>query len=159
MGRDARGVAALLLMGLVAMLAGIGAASAVAGEAAEAKALGRLFTSAAERERLDRQRRENIPEIEAVASNPSGNPAKEIPKPVAFNGVVQRSDGAQILWINGQQVEGRQGPDGVRVHHLDQHSGQVQVTVPGNNGSVRLKPGEVWMPGDTTRFTGDHAID
>lgn len=128
----------LATLGLAAgMLAGSQPATALDQQASPA--LGRLFMSPEERRALDAgrapYRNPDDPYTAAPASNTS---------PVLLNGVLRRSAGPAVVWINGQAagsedavVQVRRGPD--------RHN-TVTVFDPADGRSVSLKPGESWTP-------------
>ena len=77
-------------LALAALLAALAPAPAPAVE------IGRLFLSAAERDRLDRLRR-GEPVTASTAAIPAANPA--------ITGFVKRSDGRHTIWIDGRPME------------------------------------------------------
>jgi hypothetical protein len=87
---------------------------------ARADELGRLFFTPAERKQLELQH----------ALKP-GN-SDQAPSIVTVNGVIKRSDGSRIVWINGkaQQLT----PSG--------NSDKIPVTVPGKKKPLEVKVGE-----------------
>ncbi len=102
--------------------------------------LGRLFTSPAEREALDRLRRQERPQEGRVeqAGAESGEPRAAT---LELNGVVKRSGGGEVVWINGQRLEGRRGPAGVRLYRGADRHHRVVVGLPGKK-VVTIKPGQ-----------------
>lgn len=88
---------------------------------AEPPQIGRLFTTPAEREGLDRLRdaggQAPAPEPVAAAVATEAQPAPPPPpppEPIAVTGIVTRSDGKSVVWINGtpqtdQHVTARPG--------------------------------------------------
>jgi hypothetical protein len=98
--------------------------------------LGRLFFTPDERERLERQRAR--PPAEAKPSLPG----------VTVNGVVQRSDGKAVVWVNGvpRPASAPAAENGLAARPLD--AATVVVTTP--EGKVQVKVGEtVWLaPGE-----------
>jgi len=103
--------------------------------------LGRLFTTPVERHLLDKSRRENSPLIESTASN---GPAKKEAKTMVYNGIVTRSNGDRQIWIDGKVVNGRKGPDGIRIHKGPDRDHRVTLSVPGKHKRVKIKPGQSW---------------
>jgi len=101
--------------------------------------LGRLFTTPAERQALDKLRRENRPQNNAVDRNPTEKKLKTM----VYNGIVTRSNGNKQIWINGKVVKGRKGPEGIRVYKGSGRSHRVTVSVPGKK-KVVIKPGQQW---------------
>lgn len=116
----------LLPPALFLLLGGLAAA------AWAADPLGRLFFTPEERQQLERQRTQ--PTVEARPS-PSG---------VTVNGLVQRSDGKAVVWVNGvpRPASAPASDDGLAARPLD--TATVVVTTP--EGKVRLKVGETaWL--------------
>jgi hypothetical protein len=115
---------------LLVVLGGLAAA------AWAADPLGRLFFTPDEREQLERQRAR--PPVEARPA-PSG---------VTVNGLVQRSDGKAVVWVNGvpRPAFAPASDDGLAARPLDMTT--VVVSTP--EGKVRLKVGEsAWLaPGE-----------
>lgn len=118
---------------LLVVLGGLAAA------AWAADPLGRLFFTPGEREQLERQRAR--PPVEAAPSL-SG---------VTVNGLVQRSDGKAVVWVNGvpRPASAPAPGDGLAARPLD--AATVVVTTP--EGKVQVKVGEtVWLaPNETAK--------
>jgi hypothetical protein len=104
---------------------------------------GRLFTTPAERERLDAMRLSGgqvasapaMP-VPAVPGEAAPLPPPPPPQPVTLNGVVQRSGGASTIWVN---QEARTGAE-IRVAPGTREPAVV-VSLP-NGGKAILKPGQ-----------------
>lgn len=100
--------------------------------------LGRLFFTPEQRAKLDtaRQQARSIrveEEVEVEASPPPAN--------ITLNGVITRSDGKTVVWINNRvQGEDASGK-GVAVTGR-QSTGQVSVTTPDAKRTVPLKVGQ-----------------
>lgn len=82
--------------------------SAAGYAAAEPPDIGRLFTTSAERAGLDRLRdaggRQAAPEpvqATAVVEAQPAPPPPPPPEPISVTGIVTRSDGKSVVWING----------------------------------------------------------
>ncbi len=90
--------------------------------------LGRLFTSAAERARIDAVRSGKQPLAEATASVPATDR-------VVINGTLRGSDGKRLVWLNGTPVK-----PGSRRDMTLLHDGRVQLTW--QDGAKILKPGQ-----------------
>ena len=103
--------------------------------------LGRLFTSATERVVLDRHRRQDLLQ-DHVAQAPTAQVNEEkITGAVVVNGVLKRSNGDKIVWINGKKVKGSKGPDNVRIYRGPDSNNRVVVGVRGKR-AVKLGPGQ-----------------
>ncbi len=102
--------------------------------------LGRLFTTAAERHALDKLRRENRPQNDIIDREPAEKKAKLM----VYNGIITRSNGDKQIWINGKQVKGGKGPEGIRIYKGPDRHHRVTVTVPEKNRVVKIKPGQYW---------------
>src|SRR5689334_24935201 len=96
----------LSALGLLALLA-----MPALGQQQEAP-LGRLFLTPEQRAALDNARRNKI-RAEAVAAAVVKKPKPPAARSVLINGVVKRSDGETIVWVNGKPVEG-ETPDGMQ---------------------------------------------
>jgi hypothetical protein len=112
----------------------------IAGNAAAADAtLGRLFYTPEQRAALEEARRRNI-RAEEQAAEASKKPKPDGPRTVTLNGVVRRSDGESMIWVNGKPVENEVN-DGMRVHLTPDQSG-VTVHDMEKGHTVRLKVGQ-----------------
>jgi hypothetical protein len=111
---------------------------AVVNAASAEQPLGRLFFTPAERAQLDEARTHKQRSPQSTATEPVASPATQT---ITYSGIVRRSDGKSILWLNNRAaeekealarlaVDGRVGADGA-------------VTLQGASGStVRLKVGQ-----------------
>ena len=114
---------------------------------AGAEEIGRLFSTPAERARLD-ELRSGIAGQAGAAGAASGDPApsrEHLHQPVFLNGMVLRGDGTEIVWVNGSRLEGQTGPDGIEVRRVS--DSDFRVTVRGYAKAARLRPGQAWTPG------------
>ncbi len=107
----------------------------------EIEELGRLFVDVEQREKLEAVRRgtyEKEVEQESRVSN------------VRINGVMMRSDGENVVWINGENTLDGEPVKGVKVNPdaTDSENYNVQVQIDGK--SVKLKPGQNWSEGTGT---------
>jgi hypothetical protein len=127
---------ALLLLGATLVR------SATAGEPAT---LGRLFLSPEERRALDQEReRLHRPGSSGAASAVPGASAGDR---VVLNGVVARSHGPAVAWLNGRAVRPGMGQaDAVSIDPGPATAG-VTVTSAADGARARLKPGQAWDPG------------
>ena len=99
---------------------------------ASADPIGRLFFTPEQRATLDNARRQNIKiDVETEA------PAMEN---IKVNGVVKRSDGESIVWINNRPIRNRQAPGGYKITPTD--SARVNVQLPQSHRSVDMKVGQ-----------------
>jgi hypothetical protein len=114
-----------------------------------AQALGRLFLSPDERRLIDIH-----PERADTAS--AGNLSnKNESDLITVNGLVTRSSGKQTIWLNKMPLrEGQSAPVG-RPVGIPKH-GTVELALPGQSGTQRIKPGQSYDPSSGTvseRFT------
>ncbi len=119
----------------MALLAGV----LVMNGANAADSLGRLFLTPEQRRALDTRRDPNAPPSATDLANavPAGSA-------MVLNGIVRRSRGSDVVWVNGvrastapgQAIHLRRGPDE-----------NNRVTLEDGEGTVaRLKPGQFWEP-------------
>ena len=87
---------------------------------AQADELGRLFFTPAERKQLELQH----------ALKPGNNNGDQ--SVITVNGVIKRSDGSRIVWINGKAQQLTAG----------NRSDKIPVTVPGKKKPLEVKVGE-----------------
>lgn len=107
----------------------------------EIEELGRLFVDVEQREKLEAVRRgtyEKEVEQESRVSN------------VRINGVMMRSDGKNVVWINGENTLDGEPVKGVKVNPdaADSETYNVQVQI--DDKRVKLKPGQNWSEGTGT---------
>src|SRR5262245_32052973 len=102
--------------------------------------LGRLFLTPEQRAALDNARRNKI-RSEAVAAAVVKTPKPPSARTVLINGVVKRSDGETIVWVNGKPVEG-ETPDGMRFQVGPQGQGSVLVREPDRGRRLEIKVGQ-----------------
>ena len=123
---------------VVIILLGLGATPGTAAEP-----LGRLFMTPEQRAALDAARAPGNELLTATVQR--AKPRAVSPDaPVLLNGVIRRSRGPNVAWVNGE----RASPTGEQGVHLrrgpDRHN---QVTLEEGGGSTaRLKPGQFWIP-------------
>ena len=70
------------------------------------QSLGRLFTSPAERHKIDSAKRGDVAQVSSRRVTPSS---------VSVNGVVIRSKGKNSVWVNGKIASGNEMVGGVKV--------------------------------------------
>jgi hypothetical protein len=103
--------------------------------------MGRLFLTPEQRAALDNARRNKI-RAEAVAAAVVKKPKAPAARSVLINGVVKRSDGETIVWVNGKPVEG-ETPDGMQFQVTPQTpGGTVMVREPERGRRVEIKVGQ-----------------
>lgn len=115
---------------------------------------GRLFSSPAERKKLDMLRQSRQLIIENPQQNvPSASMAPELPDPVTMQGYVKRSDGTTTLWINNKTVQENSTQDQVEIgrlsqskHTLKDGSQSLTVRIPATGKNIHLKAGQVYEP-------------
>lgn len=102
--------------------------------------LGRLFLTPEQRAALDHARRNKI-RAETVAAAVVKQPKPPAARSVLINGVVKRSDGETIVWVNGKPVEG-ETPDGMKFQVGPQGESSVMVREPDHGRRVEIKVGQ-----------------
>jgi len=100
--------------------------------------LGTLFTDSQQREKLEAVRRGTYME-EAEKNSRVSN--------IRVDGVMIRSDGKNVVWVNGRSTLDGGPIEGIKVNAeaADKNSHKVPVTVEGKR--VYVKPGQVWSEG------------
>lgn len=132
--RCGRGAGLALVLALASLAwAGTGAAGPLPGAD---PAFGRLFMTPAERSSLDARRAAG----EEPATAAAAAPPDVVPAQVVLNGVLTRSRGPGVVWINGNAT----GPSGGNPRV--QSGATPRVTVAEGSAHATLKPGQVWTP-------------
>jgi len=106
--------------------------------------LGRLFFTPEERRRIDAGDAPPASAVPPPASAGQAGPAaaaEREPLPVRVDGVLRRSDGSQVVWIDGSPAEGGVTADGARARVLGDGT-TVQVRRPGSGATHVLRPGQ-----------------
>ena len=134
---------ALLTAGCVALSAS--ALAAQPGPAVPASGaplqIGRMFFTPAERAQLDIARmQKKAPASPATAERAEPPPAP--PQIVTYGGIVRRSDGKSMLWINNRLVEEREALAGLNLKGKVRSDGSVTLQVPDSGGSIDVKVGQ-----------------
>jgi hypothetical protein len=106
---------------------------------AQEAGFGRLFYTPEQRAQLEQARRRNI-SAEDQAAEVASKPKTPRARNVVINGVITRSDGETVVWVNGKPVE-RETQDGMRVFPSTAE-GAVVVREPERGRAVRLKVGQ-----------------
>lgn len=137
---------------LAAVLAGALPLLAEATDAHAQSRIGRLFSSPEQRIELDRLRDESGSGA-APEPVPDPDPAGRVSRPepeggspafaVTLDGVVVRSDGHRVTWVNGvETAAGGSTPAGVRVETVGVPGGGFRIRVSRGATSVVLAPGQ-----------------
>jgi hypothetical protein len=115
-------------------------AGAAAAAAPQPNALGRLFMTPEQRERLEARR-----QLKTVEVSASQSAAAEEEAPVAsyltVQGQVLRSDGRQTIFINGTPYAADESPKGTQLVR-GRRAGEVTIVPADNALPVRLKVGQ-----------------
>jgi hypothetical protein len=144
--------AALLILGWLAVTASAraaqsgGSAPAAAPQSLNASvarsgpALGRLFFTAPERAYLDIARTQK----KVAAPTQAAEPVQAAPEPqiVSYGGIVRRSDGKAMLWINNRLVEEKEALAGLNLRGKVRPDGSVTLRVPESGSSIDVKVGQ-----------------
>ena len=104
-----------------------------------------LFTSQQERQDIDSGRRgKSSPEDQDIVE----------PSSIQVNGIVKRSDGKNVVWINGKNTMDSSTVDGIKVYSNSINvQGKVPVMIDGQK--VYIKPGETWSGETGVSGVGD----
>jgi hypothetical protein len=123
---------ALVCLGLAALGA--------AGPASSAQPIGRLFFTPAERAQLDNARaQKRAPQPTSAAQPVDTRPETQV---ITYNGIVRRSDGKSILWLNNRPADEKEALSGLAITGRVRPDGAVTLQVPGSGSSVDLKVGQ-----------------
>ena len=101
--------------------------------------LGRLFTTPEQRRALDAGRIPGDASEEPAAVTPSG--PEPVDGQVVVNGVIRRSGGPDVVWVNGSPA-GAQGR--IRLRRGPDRSGRVILEDAAMGVTARLKAGQFW---------------
>ncbi len=123
-----------LLLGLLGL---------VALPASAADTLGRLFMTPEQRHALDTLR-ETGTGSPVAAGTPAPAGVAPVERPVVLNGVVRRSRGPDVVWVNGARAGAPDSP--VRLRLGPDPSNRVTLEDAADGNSVQLKPGQFWDP-------------
>jgi hypothetical protein len=120
----------------------------------QSESFGRLFSTPAERSRLDTLRQMQalklIPTTEEMVAEEPAIPIN-LPTPISMQGYVKRSDGAKsTVWINHQAVQEGGEVNSVRIGNLQinsiNNSQSLHLQIPANGQQLRLKAGQIYTP-------------
>lgn len=112
--------------------------STPAAYADELEQLGRLFTDASQRQKLDAIRRgtyKEESEQNSVASN------------VRVNGIMMRSNGENVVWVNGESTLDNRVSEGVKINPKAADRETYKVPLRVNGKRIQVKPGQNWSEG------------
>jgi hypothetical protein len=134
---------AMLLFAGIAAAAAVCAAQpgperAAAGAQVDRPALGRLFYTPAERAALDVARLQK-PVAQAAAEAPKAPPPPQV---VSYGGIVRRSDGKSMLWINNRLVDEKEALAGLSLKGKVRPDGAVTLQVPETGRTIEIKVGQ-----------------
>lgn len=105
-----------------------------------AEPFGKFFFTPAERAALDQARmQKQRPQTKAEAEAPAVPAA---PQMLTYGGVVRRSDGRAVLWLNNRPVDEKEALSSYSVEGRVRPDGAVTVQIPGTRRSVELKAGQ-----------------
>lgn len=99
------------------------------------QSLGQLFTSPAERHKIDSAKRGDVAQVSSRKVTPSS---------VSVNGVVIRSKGKNSVWVNGKIASGNEMVGGVKVFAKSASKDNIKIPVLVDGQSVKIKPGQSW---------------
>lgn len=138
-----RALAAIALYGCIAQAVaaqgGARAPEAPRTLSGAAPSMGRLFFTPAERAQLDLARLRKPEPPKETAHAPEAPP---VPQVVSYGGIVRRSDGKALLWINNRLVEEKEALAGLNLKGKVRPDGAVTVQVPEGGGSINVKVGQ-----------------
>lgn len=124
---------------MVCLLSGSGQAAALDQRASPG--LGRLFMTPEQRRELDASR---------PAHSTPGTPDAGLRLPAAshvvLTGVLKRSGGPDVVWINGHQAKAGDDKAPIQVRRGPDSHNVVTLLDPADGRSVKLKPGQRWTP-------------
>jgi hypothetical protein len=130
----------LLVIALSALSGAVFAQTEVRAPSVQAP-IGRLFFTPAERAQLDLARAQRKPPSQAAAAAQpvEATPAAQV---VTYGGIVRRSDGRSMLWINNRLVEEKDALKGLNLKGKVGADGAVTLQVPETGGSISVKVGQ-----------------
>ena len=118
------------------------ALAAIAAPSFAAQPLGKLFFTPAERAQLDQMRNQKQPPPVAKAQEPAPAAAPPQAQILTYGGVVRRSDGKAVLWLNNKPVEESEAFSSLPVTGRVRSDGGMTVRVPETGRTVDLKVGQ-----------------
>lgn len=104
-----------------------------------------LFTNQQERQSIERGRNGQSSSDEQASVGPSS---------VQINGIVKRSNGENIVWVNGKHTMDSSMVDGIKVYSNSiNEKNKIPVLIDGR--TVYMKPGETWSEETGVSGVGD----
>ena len=120
----------------VVVLAGV----IVAGTAFGAQPIGRLFFTPAQRAQLDIARTQKQPPPQLESAEPVAPPPTA--QTVTYGGIVRRSDGKSMLWINNRLVDEKEALASLNIRGRVRPDGAMTLQVPQTGASIDVKVGQ-----------------
>ncbi|MCF6282437.1 MAG: hypothetical protein L3J28_09540 [Candidatus Polarisedimenticolaceae bacterium] len=110
--------------------------------------MGRLFSTPADRQVLDRLRSglEQSKTRLDVGAGMVGEVLLPSSEPFYLNGLVQRSDGRTTVWVNGERIDQQSGTDELKLRSRADRKSRVKLRLNEEQRNVVLKPGQAWDP-------------
>lgn len=115
--------------------------------------LGRLFTTPAQRQLLEKLRHQKpvvevkVPQIEIEFEEPAAEEEKPVIGGITVNGLVYRENGKSTAWVNSQNTfEGNLVNQYIQIDARDIKPDDVEIVIPLNETRVKLKTGETYDP-------------
>jgi hypothetical protein len=112
---------------------------------ASADELGQLFTSPKERAVLNTLREHYDPKRQDHIEVQQSKIPVEAPSQIELNGVVERSDGKNAVWVNGKSTINTK-QKGIHINSQNMSANKVRVRLTNPKRTVSMKPGEVYNP-------------
>jgi hypothetical protein len=108
---------------------------------AHAQSLGRFFFTPAERAELDSNRvqKKQTPAPPAIAE--ARPESARLPQTVTYEGIVRRSDGRSMLWMNDHMAEEKEALAGLNLRGKVNADGTVLLDIPGGP-DIQMKVGQ-----------------
>jgi hypothetical protein len=107
---------------------------------ASAAEIGRLFFTPAERAQLDVARTQK--KTAAAAAAPAVEEETPPPQVVTYGGLVRRSDGKSMLWLNDRLLDEKEALTGPALQGKVRPDGAVSLRTPQSGSSVEIKVGQ-----------------
>ena len=104
--------------------------------------VGRLFFTPSERAQLDIARTKKPTPAAPAASAPPPEPPPPPPQVVNYGGIIKRSDGKSMLWINNQVVDEKEALAGLNLKGRVRPDGSVTLQVPQTGGTIDVRVGQ-----------------